>query len=201
MTSLESLDQALPEAKGVSASLSQYQLIKSHRRTPITALRWVTIKVNCQALGTSPPLKALQSDKNPSHTTGQEEQHFTKRKGEGKGMLDKHSNRYHTHYLYKGPRHGKVCLASRLCGNIMETTSVSSLRKKKERQLETQKLQNLFQGPNMKQIHVRHDFEQFVECQKRESAWPWHSPSSSRGWRKCHSVSLSMELSCYLVLQ
>lgn len=45
----------------------------------------------------------------------------------------------------------------------METTSVSSLRKKRERQLENQKQQNLTQGLNMKQIHERHDSEQLVE--------------------------------------
>lgn len=50
MTSSQSLDQTLPEAKGVSASLSQYPLVKSYRKTPNTlvsdvfpALRRVTI--------------------------------------------------------------------------------------------------------------------------------------------------------------
>lgn len=36
MTSLEALDQALPEAKGASASLSQYPLIESHRKISVT---------------------------------------------------------------------------------------------------------------------------------------------------------------------
>lgn len=35
LMTLQSLDQALPEAKGVSASLSKYPLIKSYRNTPI----------------------------------------------------------------------------------------------------------------------------------------------------------------------
>lgn len=54
-------------------------------------------------------------------------------------------------------------------GHIMEVTSASSLRKKKkERQLENQKQQNLFQTLNIKQTHVRHDFEQLVKCKKRD---------------------------------
>lgn len=75
MTSLESLDQALPEAKGVSASHSQYPLIKSHW-TPI-----ILASVVCPTLishhqgklpgiGYSPLLKVLQLEKNPNHTVG-----------------------------------------------------------------------------------------------------------------------------------
>lgn len=72
LMTLQSLDQDSPEAKGVSASLSQYPLIKSFRKTPLIlasvvfpALRWVPIKVNSLAWCTSPPLKAQQLETKP----------------------------------------------------------------------------------------------------------------------------------------
>lgn len=177
MTSLESLNQALPETKGITASLSQYPLVKPHGRIPIIlasvvcpALRWVAIKVHCQALHTSPPLKTLQilGGGHPNHTIRLVSSNSLGREKES--WINTTATT--SHYIYKGARHGKVCMPSGFCANVMETTSVSSLRKKKERQLENQKQHNLFQWPYMKQTLVRHVFEQLVEHKKRESAWP-----------------------------
>lgn len=55
VTSLESLDQALPEAIGVSAFLflSQYPLVKPHRKTPFS----------------TPQLCVHTSDESPSRRT------------------------------------------------------------------------------------------------------------------------------------
>lgn len=117
-------------------------------------------------VGYKPTPEATAIGKNPSHTVGLREQQFTKRKGREKECWI-NTTATTSHNTYKGPRRGKVCMASRFCGHIMEMTSVSSLRKKKEKQLENQKQQNLFQGLNMKQTHVKHDFKPRMGCKKK----------------------------------
>nr|KAF6358511.1 hypothetical protein mPipKuh1_010335 [Pipistrellus kuhlii] len=95
MTSLEPLDQSLPEANRVSAPFSQYPLIKSHRRTPFIHASVVSIpqmshhQGKLPDLGYKPTPKVLQLKNNPSHTIGLREQQFPKR------MLGKHNNSYH----------------------------------------------------------------------------------------------------------
>lgn len=112
MTSLESLDQALPEAKGVSASHSQYPLIKSHW-TPI-----ILASVVCPALishhqgklpgiGYSPLLKVLQLEKKPKSYSWTGEQQFTKRKERRMECWINSTTATISHYTYKGPSMGQ----------------------------------------------------------------------------------------------
>lgn len=136
-------------------------------------------------LGYKPTPKVLQLKNNPCHTIGLREQQFPKR------MLVNTTTATTGHCTHRGAGHGNVHMARRPCGHTMETASVSSLRKEKDRQLENQKQQNLFPGPNMKQTHVRHDSEQLVpwfcskECLYHRDWVVFHfqNQTKAKGWK------------------
>lgn len=76
----------------------------------------------------TPKAQQLGGGGGESHT-GLEKQQFPKRKGRGKECWINTPTATTSDYTDKGPRHGKVCMTNRLCGNIMVRTSVSSLWK------------------------------------------------------------------------
>lgn len=63
------------------------------------------------------------------HTLDWRSSSSPKERGRGKECWINTPTATTSDYSDKGPRHGKVCMTNRLCGNIMVRTSVSSLWK------------------------------------------------------------------------